>query len=148
MSEYSDMTYGDNPEPWARQSAADRRQDLPTGDGMIVLGYVRQKMDIAIGFARIPQALPQYSMRESDLLLLMRDLEQRCETGTKKYGSPLRVNNGRNATLDLYQEICDGIMYAAQCHLERKPGGEFYEALVEFGSKLVAQIEKQNNQQG
>lgn len=129
-----------------RRSDADRRQALPTGDGLVVLEYVNERMALAIKFAEIPQALPPLS-RPENLRFLHRDLQQRSETGAKKYDTPLRVNNGRNVTLDLYQEVCDAIMYAAQAHLERKPGGEFYEALVQFGSMLAGELEKQKDNQ-
>lgn len=50
------------------------------------------------------------------------DLRKRAEMGKKKYGDYLTTNNGRNAALDLYQEVLDSIMYATQLYLELEDG--------------------------
>lgn len=129
-----------------RRSDADRRQQLPTGSGDLVLAYVREKMGITIRLADLPQAIPDRYNKPKALRLLLLDLEQRSETGAKKYGTPLKTNNGRNATLDLYQELCDGIMYSAQCKLEGKAGGHLYELLVELAAQVAIALEEQNIQ--
>lgn len=46
------------------------------------------------------------------------DIIARARAGTVKYGMPLRTFNGRNAEMDLYQEVLDGIQYATQLWLE------------------------------
>jgi len=44
---------------------------------------------------------------------------QRAEMGHKKYGTYLRVNNGRNAINDAIQEAIDLCMYAKQAQIEQ-----------------------------
>ena len=46
------------------------------------------------------------------------DLKSRSDMGEKKYGTPLRTFNGRNAMMDLYQELLDSVMYAKQVLME------------------------------
>lgn len=46
--------------------------------------------------------------------LVVKDLLVRREMGTRKYGTSLKTNNGRNAAIDLYQELCDAVLYARQ----------------------------------
>lgn len=45
---------------------------------------------------------------------LLADYEARIEMGAKKYGERLTTHNGRNALLDLYQELLDAAGYATQ----------------------------------
>lgn len=42
------------------------------------------------------------------------DIEARIESGRKKYGERLTSHNGRDAKLDLYQELLDAVVYARQ----------------------------------
>lgn len=49
---------------------------------------------------------------------VIRDLKERELFGIKKYGTPLQVNNGRNALIDAYQEALDLVMYLKQKLLE------------------------------
>ena len=46
------------------------------------------------------------------------DIVARAAAGKAKYGTPLQTFNGRNAEMDLYQEVLDGIQYATQLWLE------------------------------
>lgn len=46
--------------------------------------------------------------------LVQQDIERRAQFGEKKYGQRLQPNNGRNALLDVYQEILDAAMYIRQ----------------------------------
>jgi hypothetical protein len=48
------------------------------------------------------------------LPLVLADLKERSDTGIKKYGEPLKANNGRDALVDVYQEILDAAMYIRQ----------------------------------
>lgn len=52
--------------------------------------------------------------------LVCEDIQARKEFGTKKYGEPLMANNGRDALVDLYQELLDGVQYLKQFLEERK----------------------------
>lgn len=49
---------------------------------------------------------------------LRADMRERHELGVKKYGTPLRVWNGRDPVVDAYQEALDLVVYATQA-LER-----------------------------
>jgi hypothetical protein len=51
--------------------------------------------------------------------LVKTDLENRAQMGERKYGERLKPHNGRDALLDLYQEILDAAMYARQMLYER-----------------------------
>lgn len=46
------------------------------------------------------------------------DIKARSDMVEKKYGTPLRTFNGRNAMMDLYQELLDSVMYAKQVLME------------------------------
>lgn len=46
--------------------------------------------------------------------MVISDLQERREFGIKKYGTELRINNGRNALLDAYQEALDLCIYLRQ----------------------------------
>lgn len=72
---------------------AAENQQAPTGNGEIVLNGV------------------------------IEDLVARSDSGTKKYGTPLRVFNGRSAMMDLYQEILDAAMYVKQHLMEKTTAG-------------------------
>ena len=52
--------------------------------------------------------------------LVCADLEARIESGRKKYGERLTTHNGRDAQMDLYQEILDAVAYARQDMYERE----------------------------
>lgn len=47
------------------------------------------------------------------------DLIARAKMGIEKCNTPLRVNNGRDALNDLYQELLDATMYLKQAIMER-----------------------------
>jgi len=55
-------------------------------------------------------------------LLVLKDMEDRRQHGIDKYGTPLQVNNGRDALIDLYQEILDAAVYARQAIEEKRLG--------------------------
>ena len=52
-------------------------------------------------------------------LVVLKDMEDRRQTGIKKYGTPLQAHNGRDALIDLYQELLDAVVYTRQLILER-----------------------------
>lgn len=51
--------------------------------------------------------------------LVKQDIEARIVMGEKKYGERLSTNNGRDALMDLYQELLDGAGYIRQLIFER-----------------------------
>lgn len=65
--------------------------------------------------------------------LVKKDIEDRNETGIKKYGTALQAFNGRNSLIDAYQEALDLVVYLRQAIEEKKE-------MVEFLSKLAKVI--------
>lgn len=57
---------------------------------------------------------------------MVADLEARAEMGYGRYGTYLRTYNGRDAAMDCYQELLDGLMYIQQAMMELPPD-EVYE---------------------
>lgn len=55
---------------------------------------------------------------------LKRKLEERSEMGKKKYGETLRAFNGRDAWLDLDQELLDAVKYFKQVIEEAENDGQ------------------------
>lgn len=64
-----------------------------------------------------PQPAPK-GEGDSVTVAVMKDLATRREAGTKKYGTELLTNNGRNALVDAYQEALDLVMYLKQQLME------------------------------
>jgi hypothetical protein len=60
--------------------------------------------------------------------LVIEDIKTRKIMGEKKYGVPLRANNGRNALQDLYEELQDATQYCRQ--------------MLEEGEDLLAYIKE------
>jgi hypothetical protein len=87
-------------------------QPMPTGNGP----------DVAVEVARKLRALGLDSIAE--------DTEARIRLGEQKYGTRLKAHNGRDAMLDLYQEILDGCNYAEQLVIENKDNGDLFNQLV------------------
>lgn len=46
------------------------------------------------------------------------DMKARDIAGREKYKTPLQAFNGRDALVDAYQEVLDGIVYTKQCMVE------------------------------
>ena len=106
------------------------RQQLPAGDGVDVATLVeedfRQHVGGCFGLKETYRDLRRMAFGlkcemldgNADALAvreeIIADIEARVEMGRKKYGTRLKTNNGRNVTLDLYQEILDACNYARQ----------------------------------
>ena len=54
--------------------------------------------------------------------MVLSDLTNRAFEGVKKYGEPLKADNGRDALVDAYQEALDLCMYLRQAIEERNNG--------------------------
>ena len=54
---------------------------------------------------------------------IMTDLVARAEFGKVKHGTYLMTHNGRDALMDAYQELLDGLMYLRQHELEQHEDG-------------------------
>lgn len=72
-------------------------------------------------YAATPQPKP-ISGDGSALVLphVLADLQARADWGLAKYQTYLRTHNGRDAMVDLYQELLDAVMYVKQVMLERE----------------------------
>lgn len=53
---------------------------------------------------------------------VLKDFTDRAEAGKLKYGTYLETHNGRDALMDMYQEMIDMVMYAKQALMERDGG--------------------------
>lgn len=54
--------------------------------------------------------------------LVIADMKERNEVGSKKYGTPLQTHNGRDPLIDAYQEALDLVVYLRQAIEERRRG--------------------------
>jgi len=61
---------------------------------------------------------------QMDYDVILDDLFARAEQGKAKYGTYLMTHNGRDALMDLYQELLDAAMYAVQLSIEQQPSIE------------------------
>jgi hypothetical protein len=98
-------------------------QPMPTGDGI----------DVAVEAAK--------DLREMGLGYIAEDTEARIRLGEKKYGTRLKSHNGRDAMLDLYQEVLDGINYAKQLVIEDKDDDFFFLSLVSLAKKIKQKLD-------
>ncbi len=73
------------------------------------------------------------------LPLVIADLQRRGAMGLRKYGTPLRAGNGRNALRDAYEECQDMALYLRQAIEERAADGDLVEAL-ERSNVAIAQL--------
>lgn len=59
---------------------------------------------------------------EPVLPFVLEAITQRSIMGKEKYGTLLKTNNGRDALVDLFQELLDAVMYCAQLVMEAQDG--------------------------
>jgi len=52
--------------------------------------------------------------------LVIEDMKERMEVGLDRYGEYLKKFNGRDALVDIYQELIDGVVYIRQVIEEEK----------------------------
>ena len=69
------------------------------------------------------QQLPASNDRPAIPDLVIADIRERKEWGTKKYGTPLQAFNGRDALLDAYNEVLDLAVYLKQALVEATETG-------------------------
>ena len=96
---------------------------MPTGNGI----------DVAVEVAKDLRAVGLESIAE--------DTEARIRLGEKKYGTRLKAHNGRDAMLDLYQEVLDGCNYAKQLVIENKDDGTLFNQLVSLAIVVKAKLD-------
>ena len=116
-------------------------QPLPTGNadstdvGTAVIEYLTTR-------ALDPENTTQ-SHRPLYLPEIAKDHESRISFGEKKYGQRLKINNGRNAIMDSYQELLDFLSYAMQAHLEGKEGFlDFFYTVAEIAANVRTALEE------
>jgi hypothetical protein len=64
---------------------------------------------------RAAQVQPQPQSGSAEIYpLVIADIQARVAAGREKYGTTLQANNGRDALLDLYQELIDAVFYVRQ----------------------------------
>lgn len=71
------------------------------------------------GRAGDSQPLPTVNDQPDIQSQVIADIERRRELGIARYGTALQPDNGRNADLDLYEELLDAAMYAKQRLVEK-----------------------------
>ncbi len=71
---------------------------------------------------------------------VIKDITERVKVGVERYGEPLKPHNGREALVDLYQELIDAVMYTRQRITEEN---EATDELVEL-RRLVESLELAN----
>lgn len=116
-----------------RRMAADS-QEKPTGDGQIVLDAV---------LTQLANMSSNGSLIAAGAQPLREDLIARSDVGLKKYGTRLRVKNGRRAIVDLYQELLDALMYSMQARLEGdREAGQYVELLMKLCTQVAVDLNK------
>lgn len=96
---------------------------MPTGNGI----------DVAVEVAK--------DLRTMGLEYIAEDTEARIRLGETKYGTRLKAHNGRDAMLDLYQEILDGCNYAKQLVIENKDDGLYFKQLVGLAASIKFRLD-------
>lgn len=66
------------------------------------------------------QPLPTPNDHPAIWPLVVADMQERDRVGRERYGTPLQAHNGRDALVDLYQELLDAVVYLRQVIEERK----------------------------
>lgn len=72
---------------------------------------------------KTPASIPQPPPAPGKTVVLdqvLKDIQERSDTGLRKYGVRLQTNNGRDALWDSYQEAIDLVMYLRQALLEQE----------------------------
>jgi len=126
------VSYPDNPELHISLAAQPEPQPSEYTDGEI-----RE-----LTRAAQPEPPPRGDGAEV-LPLVIADLQARSEMGRAKYGTTLRVNNGRNSLMDAYQEALDQVMYLRQRLEEERStpktlGEKLVDASAQFGGTVHA----------
>ncbi len=87
----------------------------------------------------VAQKMPKKNKSTAMWDLVMADIKERDKNGKAKYGVRLQAFNGRDATVDAYQEVLDLIVYFRQLIEERK---EMVELLKSFSRTTQVRLLK------
>lgn len=95
------------------------------------------------------QPLPVQNDADDIQSQVIADIAQRRKVGISRYGTALQPHNGRDALLDLYEELLDGVMYVKQVMVERDqplPGQVLRDLRSEIQRKddLIAELRRQH----
>lgn len=116
-------------------SEATVEQRKPEGRGASIVELLRQDLDAKAFVLTLDRGLEtvalwlrsaayhlkkEISPKCDALAEIGEDLELRARLGEERYGERLRAHNGRDARVDLYQEVLDAMMYARQLEEERR----------------------------
>ena len=71
------------------------------------------------GLSDREQPAPRHSAGPAVWGLVIDEMRARNAEGIRKYGTPLRPHNGRDALVDAYQEALDLVVYLRQAIHER-----------------------------
>lgn len=94
-------------------------QPMPTGDGQLVSPEAQKHIRVlAAATNELPEVMRWMIADEQTIDGLCADLQNRIDFGTAKYKTPLKTHNGRDATIDGYQEVLDAIHYGTQDCME------------------------------
>lgn len=63
---------------------------------------------------------------------LLKDIQDKAESGRVKYGTHLQTHNGRKALVDLYQELLDACFYIKQELMERGDNQSFATHVIDM----------------
>lgn len=94
-------------------------------------------------YAATPQ--PKPTTEEGSVTVLphvLADLKARADWGLAKYQTYLHTHNGRDALVDLYQELLDAVMYIKQALLERETTAD---KLVRLRNQVNAILDNHRN---
>jgi hypothetical protein len=65
-------------------------------------------------YSATEQPTPIQNQKPAVWDLVIKDMTDRDQWGRSKYGTPLQPFNGRDALVDLYQELLDAVVYCRQ----------------------------------
>ena len=106
-------------------------QPAPVGEGRKVLPAVWQALALA-------------GVGTPGVGVLISSLCERAKAGEKKYGTPLKTDNGRDAFVDAFQEAQDAVMYLGQKVMEdpfNVVASELFSDAVDLAVRLAEVVE-------
>ncbi len=96
-----------------RDEYAELHRDAPRNAGR---GAIQEER---AGYGVVQQPAPVRTDLPVIGHLVQRDLTERMALGLERYGTQLRAFNGRDALIDVYQELIDACLYLRQALYER-----------------------------
>lgn len=75
---------------------------------------------------------------------VVQDIFDRVKKGLSTYGTPLKTHNGRNALVDLYQELIDAVFYVKQVLLELEDTDVWYKNAYDYMLNCYYTVQEEN----